>query len=331
VWSVLASAVQQSKNILISGGTSSGKSTLAKVVLDEAPASDRLIVIEKPRELAVSQPNALRWEARDATPSRSAVTVAHLLVAALRHRPDRIVIGEVREPESAYELLQAMNSGHAGTLSTIHADSAQDALHRLSDLALAAHSNLSTEFQFAKQRLSERTAVMEWHEIHRDALRFGRGYITLPDVEQAFARAKERGEFKRVEHWREYAPESRYTTPELEAKEREILAWMAAGRGRAGAIAGHIARDEFREQFRDRLNDGQKWLVWNVIHSQDRMIGVWAWPGPGKRQLLPRYGILRNGMATKPTNAFDMPRLQLGTRETRKELWSFRRITVHGR
>ncbi|MBV9082693.1 MAG: CpaF family protein [Acidobacteriaceae bacterium] len=143
---ILATAVRQSMNILISGGTGSGKSTLAKALLDEAPVTDRIIVIEKPRELAVSQSNALRWEARDATSNRSAVTVAQLLVAALRHRPDRIVIGEVREPESAYELLQAMNTGHSGTLSTVHADSAQDALHRLGDLALAAHSNLSAEF-----------------------------------------------------------------------------------------------------------------------------------------------------------------------------------------
>ena len=103
-------------------------------------------MIEKPRELAISQANAVRWEARDGTPGRPARTVAQLLVAALRHRPDRIVIGEVREAESAYELLQAMNTGHSGTLSTIHADSAQDALHRLSELALAAHSNLSAEF-----------------------------------------------------------------------------------------------------------------------------------------------------------------------------------------
>lgn len=146
VESLLISAMQQSSNVLVSGGTSSGKSTLAKALLDHVPATDRLIVIEKPRELEVSQPNAVRWEASDAVVGRPAVTVAQLLVASLRHRPDRIVIGEVREPEPAYELLQAMNTGHSGTLSTIHADGALDALHRLSDLALAAHSNLSAGF-----------------------------------------------------------------------------------------------------------------------------------------------------------------------------------------
>lgn len=142
----LDEAVADSANILVSGGTSSGKSMFAKALLDEAPTSDRLIVIENPRELQILQPNAVRWEARKAVPGRPAVTVAQLVVAALRHRPDRIVIGEVREPETAYELLQAMNTGHRGTLSTIHADSALDALYRLSDLVLAAHWNLSPDF-----------------------------------------------------------------------------------------------------------------------------------------------------------------------------------------
>jgi ATP-dependent exoDNAse (exonuclease V) alpha subunit len=158
--------------------------------------------------------------------------------------------------------------------------------------------------QFAKHRLSERTTVMEWHEIHRDALRFGRGYITLSDVEQAFARAGDRGEFRRVEHWRSSAPESRYTTPDLEEKEREILAWMANGRGRAGAIAGRITRDAFREQFRDHLNDGQKWLVWNLIHSDDRMVGVQGLAGTGKtralatvQQFAEKYGYEVRGIA----------------------------------
>ena len=73
-------------------------------------------------------------------------TVAQLLVHSLRHRPSRIIIGEVREPLAAYELLQALNTGHAGSIATIHADSAEDALNRLTDLALASHSNLSHEF-----------------------------------------------------------------------------------------------------------------------------------------------------------------------------------------
>ena len=165
--------------------------------------------------------------------------------------------------------------------------------------------------QFAKHRLSERTTVMEWHEVHKDALRFGRGYITLVDVEQAFARARERGEFAKTTHWREHAPENRYTTPELQAAERDVLAYMAAGRSRVGAIAGKITRDEFREQFRDHLNDGQKHLVWNLIHAEDRMVGVQGLAGSGKtralatvRDFAERYGYEVRGVAAT-TGAVD--------------------------
>jgi pilus assembly protein CpaF len=141
-------------NVLVSGGTSAGKSTLAKALIDKLPADERLIVIEKPRELAISHRNAVRWEASDGVPDHTVAggwreaprTVAQLLVHALRHRPSRIIIGEVREPLAAYELLQALNTGHAGSIATIHADSAEDAIHRLTDLALASHSNLSHEF-----------------------------------------------------------------------------------------------------------------------------------------------------------------------------------------
>jgi pilus assembly protein CpaF len=136
------------KNLLISGGTSAGKSTLANALINHIQQERRLIVIEKPRELAIGEhPNAVRWEAEDAAPGKAPTrSVAQLLVASLRHRPDHIIMGEVREPEAAYELLQAMNTGHSGAISTIHADNAADALHRLADLALAAHINLSSGF-----------------------------------------------------------------------------------------------------------------------------------------------------------------------------------------
>jgi pilus assembly protein CpaF len=146
VKAILGDNGHNTANVLVSGSTGSGKSTLAKALLDHVPVRDRLIVIENPRELSISHENAVRWEAVEDVPGGYPVTVAQLLAAALRHRPDRIIIGEVREPDSAYELLQAMNTGHSGTLSTIHADSAMDALHRLADLALASHGNLGHEF-----------------------------------------------------------------------------------------------------------------------------------------------------------------------------------------
>jgi pilus assembly protein CpaF len=138
---------KEKANVLVSGGTGAGKSTLAKALIDELPATERLIVIESPQELAISQKNAVRWQASPGvTGGAAGKTVAELVVAALRHRPDRIIIGEVREPKAAYELLQALNTGHGGSIATIHADSALDAIERLTDLALASHSNLSHEF-----------------------------------------------------------------------------------------------------------------------------------------------------------------------------------------
>jgi pilus assembly protein CpaF len=133
------------KNGIISGGTGSGKTTLMKALLDHVPEHERLVVIEQPAELKVSHPNAVRWEAVEAIPGQVAITPSQLLAAALRHRPDRIIMGEIRD-ECGYDLLQAMNTGHGGTLSTIHAKSAWDALNRLSDLALSARVNLNHAF-----------------------------------------------------------------------------------------------------------------------------------------------------------------------------------------
>jgi pilus assembly protein CpaF len=133
------------KNGIISGGTGSGKTTLMKALLDHVPQHERLVVIEQLAELKISQSNAIRWEAVEAIPGQVAITPSQLLAAALRHRPDRIIMGEIRD-ECGYDLLQAMNTGHGGTLSTIHAKSAWDALNRLSDLALSARPNLNHAF-----------------------------------------------------------------------------------------------------------------------------------------------------------------------------------------
>jgi pilus assembly protein CpaF len=137
--------IQKRKNGIISGGTGSGKSTLMKSLLDHVPMHERLVVIEQPAELKIDHPNAVRWEAVAAIPGQVAVTPSQLVAAALRHRPDRIIMGEIRD-ECGYDLLQAMNTGHGGTLSTLHADSAWDALDRLADMALSARTNLDQAF-----------------------------------------------------------------------------------------------------------------------------------------------------------------------------------------
>jgi pilus assembly protein CpaF len=137
--------IMSRKNGIIAGGTGSGKTTLMKSLLDHIPPSERLCIIEQPAELQVLQPNAIRWEAVEAIPGQVAITPSELLAAALRHRPDRIIMGEIRN-EAGYDLLQAMNTGHGGTLSTIHAKSAWDALNRLANLALSARPNLNHAF-----------------------------------------------------------------------------------------------------------------------------------------------------------------------------------------
>jgi pilus assembly protein CpaF len=121
--------VSQRKNILISGGTSSGKTTLLNILCDFIPEEERIVVIEDTAEIHIRKSNLVRFEARRAQDSTPAITIRDLLKATLRHRPDRIIVGEIRGGE-AFDFLQALNVGHSGTLSTIHANSAYHALAR---------------------------------------------------------------------------------------------------------------------------------------------------------------------------------------------------------
>jgi pilus assembly protein CpaF len=131
----LHEAVERRQNILISGPTGSGKTTLVKALLDLIPQHERVLLIEDTAELPLERSNAVRFTAREG------VSIRELLKASLRHRPDRIVVGEVRDG-AAYDLLQALNTGHAGSISTLHASSATHALNRLARLALQADTGL---------------------------------------------------------------------------------------------------------------------------------------------------------------------------------------------
>ena len=128
-------AILWNDNILISGGTGTGKTTLLNAIAAYIPDDDRLVLIEDTAEMQVDKPNIVRFEARREQPDLPAVTIRDLVRAALRHRPDRIILGEVRGGE-AFDLLQALNTGHSGTLSTIHANSAAQALNRLASCVL---------------------------------------------------------------------------------------------------------------------------------------------------------------------------------------------------
>jgi pilus assembly protein CpaF len=135
---LLAEAVTARRSLVISGGTGSGKTTLLNALSIYIGATERVITIEDAAELRLRQPHVVRLESRPASvEGRGGVTVRDLLRNALRMRPDRIVIGEVRGAE-ALDLLTALNTGHDGALSTVHANSPEDALRRLETLALMA-------------------------------------------------------------------------------------------------------------------------------------------------------------------------------------------------
>ena len=132
----LEAAVRLRKNIIVSGGTGSGKTTLLNVVSSYIPDTERILTIEDAAELRLSQAHVIRLEARPPNiEGRGAITIRDLVRNALRMRPDRIVVGEVRGGE-ALDMLQAMNTGHEGSLTTVHANAPRDVISRLETMVL---------------------------------------------------------------------------------------------------------------------------------------------------------------------------------------------------
>jgi len=131
----LKDAIEQRRNILISGGTGTGKTTMLNALASFIDPTDRVVLIEDTSEIQMALENLVEFEARREQPDQKAVTIRDLLRATLRHRPDRIILGEVRGGE-AFDLLQALNTGHSGTVSTIHANSAEQAVSRFVNCVL---------------------------------------------------------------------------------------------------------------------------------------------------------------------------------------------------
>lgn len=144
---LLRRAVANRQNVLISGGTGTGKTTLLNALAATIPDTDRIALIEETSEILLEKPNYVRFEARKGrapfggTAPLPPVTIADLLRATLRHRPDRIIVGEVRGAE-AFDLLQALNTGHLGSMTTIHSNSAEQALTRLAHCVVSGTAGL---------------------------------------------------------------------------------------------------------------------------------------------------------------------------------------------
>ena len=135
---LLALCVAARAAVLVSGGTGSGKTTTLGALSGAIPGEERIVTIEDAAELRLRQRHVVRLESRPANvEGRGEVTIRQLVVNALRMRPDRIVVGEVRGAE-ALDMLQALNTGHDGSLTTVHANSPADALRRIETLALMA-------------------------------------------------------------------------------------------------------------------------------------------------------------------------------------------------
>ena len=145
------------RNILLSGGTGTGKTTLLTALGKFIPPDERILLIEDTAEIQLHHENLVRFEARREQNGSPAVSIRDLLKAALRHRPDRILLGEIRGGE-AFDLLQLLNTGHSGTLSTIHASSAKQGLTRFTSCVL--QSGIELPYRAVKTNVGDSLNVV---------------------------------------------------------------------------------------------------------------------------------------------------------------------------
>ena len=155
---MLAAAVAARISILISGGTGAGKTTLLNILSRYIPAHERIVTIEDAAELQLAQENIVRLETRPPNvEGQGAIRQRQLLINSLRMRPDRIIIGEVRG-EEAFDMLQAMNTGHEGSMATIHANTTRDALSRLE--SMVAMTNLALPERTVRQQMASAISLV---------------------------------------------------------------------------------------------------------------------------------------------------------------------------
>ena len=168
----LEACVRGRTNIMVSGGTGAGKTTTLNVLSSFIPDDERIITIEDAAELKLQQPHVVRLESRPPNiEGKGAVMIRDLVRNSLRMRPDRIVVGEVRGPE-ALDMLQAMNTGHDGSISTIHSNSPRDSLSRLETITMMAGMELSP--RSVREQISSAIQLV----VHQSRLKDGSRRIT---------------------------------------------------------------------------------------------------------------------------------------------------------
>jgi len=173
----LKACVESRLNIVISGGTGSGKTTLLNILSGFIPSDERILTIENAAELQLRQEHVVTLESRPANiEGRGEITIRQLVINALRMRPDRIIVGEIRD-EAALDMLQAMNTGHDGSMTTLHSNSARDALARLETMTLMAGMDLPS--RAVREQVSSAIDLI----VHQERLRDGsRKVVNISEI-----------------------------------------------------------------------------------------------------------------------------------------------------
>ncbi|ROZ76637.1 CpaF family protein [Ramlibacter sp. WS9] len=218
---MLEALIKSKVNILISGGTGAGKTTLLNILSGYIPEAERVVTIEDAAELQMQQPHVVRMETRPMNiEGKGEITQRALVRNALRMRPDRIVIGEVRGAE-AFDMLQAMNTGHEGSLTTIHANTPRDAVARLENMIGMA--NLNLPHKAARQQIASAISVVI------QVLRLIDGRRKVTSIQEITGME---GEVVTMQ---------------------ELFAFRHTGMGQDGQVQGHFQATGVRPKFADRL------------------------------------------------------------------------------
>jgi pilus assembly protein CpaF len=169
----LKACVEARLNVVISGGTGSGKTTFLNILSGFIPSDERIITIENAAELQLRQEHVITLESRPANiEGRGEITIRHLVINALRMRPDRIIVGEIRD-DAALDMLQAMNTGHDGSMTTLHSNSPRDTLSRLETMTLMAGMDLPV--RAIREQVSSAIDMI----VHEERMRDGSRKVTF--------------------------------------------------------------------------------------------------------------------------------------------------------